>query len=316
MFDLSTRVRAYRNFLLHDTGAMEARRVLVIHDAEGEHVACGLEAASHELPVTLGRRMIPDMATASELIPLLKELTADVGEADALILIMSNSFCMKLMSAPDVHGIAEAFEICGRLPGIKRGGRIDPIAEETFIRLYVIDFGGLAEFNRCLRSELEQAQMIHVTCPLGTDVNLVPRHWLDHCLEILTAPVEDSTQGRIVYCSLADPEEPALIATVHLVCVTELQSARGAGEVTESLRQVLESGEPCVRVVAELGIGTNPGARLTDSFPGQMENEKIRGTCHFDLGHNTWFGGKNVCEKHIGGIVWHPTISGESGAIV
>ncbi len=314
--DPSTRVRAYRNFLLHDTEAMQARRVLVIHDAEGEHMASGLEDAARELPMKLGRRMIPETTAASELVRLLEELTADVDDSDALILIGSNSFYVKLRSAPGVHGMVEARDICLRLPGAKLGGVVDPIAEETFVRLYAIDFEELAEFNRRLRSELEQAETIHVTCPLGTDVNLVPRHWLDHRFEILTAPVEDSTEGCIVYCSLADPEEPALIATVELGRVTELQSARGAGEVTESLRQALESGEPCVRVVAELGIGTNLGARLTDSFPGQMENEKIRGTCQFDLGHNIWFGGKNACEKHLMGLVWHPTISDETGPIV
>ena len=58
-------------------------------------------------------------------------------------------------------------------------------------------------------------------------------------------------------------------------------------------------------VLAEFGIGINPGARVDADV---MESEQARGTCHFGFGHNVGFGGQNRSEVHVDLVVLQPTI--------
>jgi leucyl aminopeptidase (aminopeptidase T) len=54
------------------------------------------------------------------------------------------------------------------------------------------------------------------------------------------------------------------------------------------------------RTIAELGIGTNPGATITGVI---LEDEKAEGTVHFAFGTNTGIGGGNRASVHIDGLV-------------
>jgi leucyl aminopeptidase (aminopeptidase T) len=248
----------------------------------------------------------------------MRELTADLTADDSLIVLCGNELCLRLIRVPELGGITGLLDFTRTLSAAGTHTTIDPVTEDTFVRLYAVDFGELGGFVARLRGALEGAASIHVTCPSGTDLWLTPRHWVgeETGFELYTAPLEEKTEGRIVYCSLANPTLPALIAFVEAGRVTRLLPSIGAGEVSEALRLSLERADPAVRVVAELGIGTHPGSWLVDSFPGQMENETIRGTCHLDLGDNTWFGGVNHAEQHLGGIVWHPSIATERGPVL
>ena len=68
----------------------------------------------------------------------------------------------------------------------------------------------------------------------------------------------------------------------------------------------MEHGENC-RVIAELGIGTNPKARLTGNL---MTDEKVMGTIHVAIGDNASpsYGGVNPAPIHIDGVVGKPTL--------
>ena len=59
------------------------------------------------------------------------------------------------------------------------------------------------------------------------------------------------------------------------------------------------------RVVAELGIGTNPRARLQGNL---MTDEKATGTIHVAFGRNDMFGGANPAPVHIDCVVCRPTL--------
>lgn len=58
-------------------------------------------------------------------------------------------------------------------------------------------------------------------------------------------------------------------------------------------------------VVAELGIGLNPNARLSGSV---LEDEKVLGTAHIGIGDNVNLGGKNVCDLHLDLVMKDTTI--------
>ncbi|MCK4326962.1 MAG: aminopeptidase [Candidatus Diapherotrites archaeon] len=59
------------------------------------------------------------------------------------------------------------------------------------------------------------------------------------------------------------------------------------------------------RNIAELGIGTNPGAKSTDNT---LEAEKVLGTCHIAVGDSKSLGGSVGAEIHWDFIIRKPTI--------
>ncbi len=61
------------------------------------------------------------------------------------------------------------------------------------------------------------------------------------------------------------------------------------------------------KVIGELGIGVNPGARITGNM---LEDEKALGTAHIAFGNNEDFpgGGKNNSKIHRDFLFYKPTI--------
>ncbi|UCC11481.1 MAG: aminopeptidase [candidate division WOR-3 bacterium] len=59
------------------------------------------------------------------------------------------------------------------------------------------------------------------------------------------------------------------------------------------------------RVLCELGIGTNPSAKITGNV---LEDEKTLGSIHLAFGNNLGFGGRNKARIHLDGVIRKPTI--------
>ncbi len=57
--------------------------------------------------------------------------------------------------------------------------------------------------------------------------------------------------------------------------------------------------------VAELGLGTNPKARITGNV---LEDEKVKGTIHIAFGDNSTFGGIVSVDSHLDGVLTKPTL--------
>jgi leucyl aminopeptidase (aminopeptidase T) len=66
------------------------------------------------------------------------------------------------------------------------------------------------------------------------------------------------------------------------------------------LLETLEAGGENGRTIAELGIGTNPGATITGAI---LEDEKAEGTVHVAFGTNIGIVGANQASVHIDGLV-------------
>lgn len=67
------------------------------------------------------------------------------------------------------------------------------------------------------------------------------------------------------------------------------------------------------KVVAELGIGTNPGARNPKIT---LEAEKILGTIHIAFGNSIHFGGNNESDRHIDFVLNEPTLTLDNKLII
>jgi leucyl aminopeptidase (aminopeptidase T) len=78
------------------------------------------------------------------------------------------------------------------------------------------------------------------------------------------------------------------------------------GPDAAKLQSVLKAADKNAYNIAELGIGTNPKARIIGNV---LEDEKVLGTVHVAVGDNTSFtGGHTKSNIHLDGILVQPTV--------
>jgi leucyl aminopeptidase (aminopeptidase T) len=194
------------------------------------------------------------------------------------------------------------------------------ISPEIFTRAIPIEYDQLAKAGRALTRLLNDADVCRITSPAGTEIELVltgrsaisddgdlhaPAAWGNlPAGEAFIAPLECAAHGTIVFDgSLAGwgiLDDPLTI---------ELRQGRavdaGGGAAADWLLNSLDAGGENGRTLAELGIGTNPGAKISGQI---LEDEKVEGTVHFAFGTNTSFGGDNQATVHIDGLVRNATV--------
>jgi leucyl aminopeptidase (aminopeptidase T) len=112
------------------------------------------------------------------------------------------------------------------------------------------------------------------------------------------APVERKSQGTLVFdgsfAGLGVLTQPLKI-TVDGGRAVKIEGDKG------ELKKMLTNGDN----IAEVGIGTNPKARLMGNV---LEDEKVMGTVHVAFGDNHTFGGKIKADVHLDGIIKRPDI--------
>jgi leucyl aminopeptidase (aminopeptidase T) len=209
-----------------------------------------------------------------------------------------------------------------RQEATRRGIRIATmpgITEEVFRRALDVDYGELKRAGESLAAQLTAASTCRVTAPGGTDlrVDLSGRSGISDdgdltsvgafgnlpAGEAFIAPLETSAEGTVVFdgalggYGLLEEPVPVVVSEGRVVDVH--------GAVGEWLAATLDAGGEHGRSIAELGIGTNPAARLTGNI---LEDEKALGTIHLAFGTSAGIGGVNWSTVHIDGLVLRPTI--------
>jgi aminopeptidase len=194
-----------------------------------------------------------------------------------------------------------------------RGLICEGATDDILSRCVAIDYGPVAENAALLMKALNDTSEIHMTTPAGTDVTLsvrdreayaedgkswLPGEWSDlPAGEIRISPVVGSAKGTIVFDGTMDlvaaailPERPVAV-TIADGFVAKVEGGKEAA----MLRDVIRLGEGLARkkdlpvyernarLIGELGIGTNPAARINGNL---IEDEKVCGTAHFAVGYN------------------------------
>jgi leucyl aminopeptidase (aminopeptidase T) len=241
------------------------------------------------------------------------------------------------------HGEEPPFEICStmaeatvifapttfslshteaRQEATRRGIRVATmpgITEEVFRRALAVDYDELKRAGEWLAAQLSAASTCRVTAPGGTDLRLelsgrsgisddgdlsaVGAFGNLPAGEAFIAPLETSGEGTIVFdgalggYGLLEEPVPVVLSGGRLVDTH--------GAVGEWLAATLDAGGENGRALAELGIGTNPAARLTGNI---LEDEKALGTIHLAFGTSVGIGGVNRSSVHIDGLVLRPTV--------
>lgn len=278
--------------------------VLVLFNEEQRAIADSLAAAAAGPPHSLRTVVSPTLSRDGEEPPGI--VAEAMTEATAIF-------------APTVRSLSHTR---ARLEATRRGARIatmPTITRETFVRCMSVDYDELGRAGNRLTAELSAAATCRITSRAGTDVvfSLEGRRAIcdDGDLrargafgnlpagEAFIAPVETSANGFVVFDgSLAGF---GLLREPLRVTLADGRIVAAEGEAGEWLLGTLDSGGETGRVIAEIGIGTNPAAVLTGTV---LEDEKARGTAHLAFGTNASFGGANVSDVHIDAVLLRPTV--------
>ncbi len=182
-----------------------------------------------------------------------------------------------------------------------------------------VNYSKIRDLSLKIKEKLSGAKKVEITAPNGTHISLsvegrefIADTGLLHnegdfgnlpAGEVFVAPVEGSANGKLVIDY--GPEEGKLSSSV-IVYIENGNAVRveGRGRIKDLLESKFEEDERC-RNVAELGIGTNPGATHVENI---LEAEKILGTIHIAFGDNSSFGGKVKAPFHQDFVVFKPTV--------
>jgi aminopeptidase len=286
---------------------------LVVYNEELAPVADAIAAAAAARTKRARALMFPALTRNGEEPP--GDVAAALLEVDAAALVTTFSLS---------HTRA-------RLAATERGARIASmpgITLEMFGRTLPVDYARLESRGRALAEQLTTAERCRIVAPAGTEVELVLSGRTgrsddgDLCApgsfgnlpagEAYIAPYEHGGDGTIVFD--ASVASSGLLAEPLRVDFVGGRAVAATGGVAAAvLLSVLDAGGPNGRVVAELGIGTNPGATITGKI---LEDEKAEQTIHIAFGTNTGIGGENQASVHIDGVVLNPTVELDGRAIM
>jgi leucyl aminopeptidase (aminopeptidase T) len=184
------------------------------------------------------------------------------------------------------------------------------------------DFRALTEPARRLAETFTAGHSVRLTSRAGTDVvldiggrtgNAAPG-WCDGIGALASPPdaetnvalIEDSAEGVLVVDGSVPCAELGLLSTPLTLCVTAGRIRSTEGDAAAIFDRVIgRSGDRANCILAELGVGLNPLARVVGSM---LEDEGALGTAHVGIGANTALGGQNRVSFHLDHVLCAPTL--------
>ena len=180
------------------------------------------------------------------------------------------------------------------------------------------DYREVERLTNLVSDVLDKGKAVEITTPSGTNLTMSidgrtclrdtgiyhepPNNWGNlPAGEACLAPVEGTTQGVLVIDSMGKVVTQPVRVTLKDGWAVQFDGA-DAGRLESLLRR----GDAIAFNVGELGVGTNPKARLTGAV---LEDEKVLGTVHVALGDNSSYpGGHSKSNIHMDGILLEPTV--------
>jgi aminopeptidase len=200
-------------------------------------------------------------------------------------------------------------------------GHMPGINEEMMLNSVNVDFAEMKSTAGKIINLLSGASRLHITTKEGTDLMLgvEGRIFIEDigvkpgedcnlpCGEVYCAPLETEANGMIIFdVSIGDI---GLLKHPLKVYVSKGRITKFESEDNELVKRIneLQNVDNDAMVIGELGIGVNPGARITGNM---LEDEKALGTAHIAFGNNADFtgGGNNHSKIHRDYLFYKPTI--------
>jgi leucyl aminopeptidase (aminopeptidase T) len=128
------------------------------------------------------------------------------------------------------------------------------------------------------------------------------------------APVESFSHGVVIVDGSILCNEIGLLETPINLDIDEGRINRIEGVMADRLEKVLGyPRHPGTRVLAELGIGLNPKAKVCGIM---LEDEGCLGTIHMGFGSNTTIGGKNGVPFHLDMVIRDASLEADGKKIM
>ena len=289
----------------------ESDNVLILTDAHSVAIADAFEKASirNGCPVDF-YKIENDQRPLQEIPPGLEKLLP--GKTIVLNIIKAYpeeiAFRIKWIFKVKENKLAKL----GHMPGIN---------EEMMLNSVNIDFEEMKSTAGKIINILNGADRLHITTEKGTDLLLgvKGRIFIEDigvkpgedcnlpCGEIYCAPLETEADGIVVFdASIGDI---GVLNYPLKVYVSKGRITKFESDNIDLVKRisVLQDVDKDAMVIGELGIGVNPGARITGNM---LEDEKSLGTAHVAFGNNADFtgGGNNHSKIHRDYLFYKPTI--------
>ncbi len=223
------------------------------------------------------------------------------------------------------------FHTEARRRACKHGARVLCLAGatvESLTRTMTGRYQAVLEKSRKIADIFTIGHQAGITSPAGTDLNLSiarMRGFSDTGMALepgqaanvpggegCVSPVPDSVNGVLVVDGsfpMIGPLSKPMVFTIRNGSILRLTGGREA----EKLRKWLRIFGRQAKAVAEVGVGTNPGAVLTGNT---LEDEKVLGTVHVAFGNSLSFEGKCSAACHMDGIMLKPSLTIDGKVIV
>lgn len=202
-----------------------------------------------------------------------------------------------------------------------KGARIASMPEITkdmMERCIDIDYEKLQNFHDKLRKILIDSNEIKVTTKLGTDVVAKLRcvrgkvagyfHNKGDFSNLPTGEVDSGVEEGSVNGILVVDGSFGNIGMLDVPLTLEVKDGYVvsiSGNDAEKLIRLLQPHGKHAYKIAEVGIGTNPKAKITGVV---LEDEKVKGTIHFAVGNDLTYEGTNDVKIHLDGVIKKPNI--------
>jgi len=202
-----------------------------------------------------------------------------------------------------------------------RMGHMPGINEEMMLNSVNVDFNEMKLLADKIVEFFKDAVQVHITTEAGTDlfIGITGRKFISEvgvkpgegcnipCGEVYCAPLETEADGVIVFdASIGDI---GVLTQPLKVYVSKGRITKFESEDISLVKRIteLQNIDEDSMVIGELGIGVNPGARITGNM---LEDEKALGTAHIAFGNNEDFkgGGNNHSKIHRDYLFYKPTI--------
>jgi leucyl aminopeptidase (aminopeptidase T) len=286
-------------------------RVLVVTDRItatcGQAFATG--ARDHGCPVEIYH--LPELDRP------LQKMPAEMPDLLAEVTIVINAIIGDAREVPFrlewIHAIEQTGNIrMGHSPGIDEDMMVSGSLN--------VDYAEMLEAAESLMGGFAGASGVHIITPAGTDLhlNLTDRSFIHDlkatvevganlpCGEIYCAPVETGADGTLVVDGCFGSHGPVPSPVEITLNGGKAVEVVGDDDNVVGIINKFMDTDAGSRTIAELGIGLNPGARLTNRM---LEAEKAFQTAHVAFGSNEGFpGGVNHSTMHMDYLIKKPTM--------
>ena len=215
-----------------------------------------------------------------------------------------------------------------RLNASKNGARFLSLPNYSYEFLLnpaiMADYGSIYPLAKKIETLFNQGDNINITSKKGTNINLsITNRYANCCpgfvksngdlgsppdIETNISPLEEKSEGVIIIDGSITCNEIGLIEHDVSLLINKgyIQKTNCEDkDIENKLNKILCEKFSKRRILAELGIGLNPLAKLTGIM---LTDEGALGTIHFGFGSNITVGGQNDVDFHLDFVLFKPTI--------